>query len=548
LRTAVISIACLPFAIALGSAPGCSSNSSGETPEAGSEAGVDGSGGADVGSEATVSEGGPDGAVACPGGKFTWATAGGGAGQGNQVNGVAIDSSGNAWVVGTFIGSAKWGTFNLTAADTVHASTFFAKLDPNGKVLLARAIPSSIANVASPGGRIRVDAQGNAYIVATFAGSITLDGVTVVQDDTMGGGAAFVLKVNPMGKAIWGIGSANQGGSDESGNDVAIDSTTGDVYLVGSYNGYAVFFNPGMPDDGGTTPAVTTTPATGGEEKAYIAKFSQTSMTWQWAQGWIGGGNDGGISRAVVLNPSNSTVTVFGDINTELTIGNTNLTGDGGSFVATLAQNDGHVVWVSQMAPAGTGNVAHVHGAVLDSTGNLYAAGELSGPTTFLPASAFAVDGGSVADAGAGLTVTPSGNDAFLVKYDASGTPSWAKHGGMATSATRADDVAYDGQTGIYISGFTQGATFDTIPFAHTENLFVARYDTSGTIQWLTGSDDVPDAGPGVGQGEGNALAVTSPTGGVVVGGGFGSDPTALGTLVVDPIGTDTGLVTRLCN
>jgi hypothetical protein len=40
----------------------------------------------------------------------------------------------------------------------------------------------------------------------------------------------------------------------------------------------------------------------------------------------------------------------------------------------------------------------------------------------------------------------------------------WIKHGGGATSITRADDIAFDGQAGFYVSGFTQGASFDALP------------------------------------------------------------------------------------
>jgi hypothetical protein len=470
----------------------------------------------------------------CADGAFAWATAGGGTGQGNEVHGVAIDKDGNAWVSGTFIASAKWGDTSLTATDMVHAVTFFAKLDKAGKVLFARTLDSPESNIADPGGRIRVDPQGNAYIAGTFEKTLTLDGVTLSQNDALGAGAAFVIKVDTTGKAVWGIASANNGGSSESGRDVAIDPTSGDVYLVGSYNGQAVFYDPGTVMDGGAPPAAMTTAATGGEEKAFIAKFSQTQMKWQWAKGWIGSGNDGGVAHAVALDTKNGNVTVFGDISGEITVEGTNLAANGGSFVATLAQSDGHRVWTTELDP-GTANFASalVHGATYDGAGNVYVAGEFRTATTFKPA--------STADAGAPIMVTPTGGtDAFLAKYDATGAPVWVKHGGAGNGTTRANDVALDGQNGVYIAGFTQSATFDTKPFAHTGSLFVARYDTSGAIQWVTGNDSS--------EGEGSGLAVVSPTDGVIVGGSFGASPTTLGSLQVKGIGVDTGLVTRLCN
>ncbi len=523
-------LACLPVLSALASAVACTSSDSTTASDAGSPPTPDAA--ADVSMPPPPVDAAPDSSV-CADGAFAWATAGGGAGQGNEVHGIAIDKDGNTWVSGTFIASASWGSASLTATDQVHAVTFFAKLDKSGNVLFARTLDSPESNIADPGGRIRVDAQGNAYIVGTFEKSLTLDAVTLTQNDALGAGAAFVIKVDTTGKAIWGVASANNGGSSESGRDVAIDPATNDVYVVGSYNGQAVFYDPGTAIDGGT-PAVTTTLATGGEEKAFIAKFSQAQMKWQWAKGWIGTGNDGGIAHAVALDTKNGNVSVFGEIHGEIDIEGTNLAADGGSFIATLAQSDGHLVWTTELDP-GTANSASalVHGATYDGAGNFYLAGEFRTPTTFKPA--------STADAGAPITITPTGGtDAFVAKYDATGAPVWAKHGGNSNGTTRAADVAFDGQNGVYIAGFTQSATFDGKPFAHTGSLFVARYDASGAIQWVTGNDE--SAGDGFG------IAVASPTGGVLVAGSFGASPTTLGSLPVKGIGADTGLVTRLCN
>ena len=541
MRHRILFLGCLPILTALAGAVACSSSDTTTSSDAGPTA-------PDAAIDTSVppppADAAPDSSV-CANGAFAWATPGGGMGQGNAVHGVAIDKDGNTWVSGTFIAHASWGSATLTATDTVHAVTFFAKLDKAGKVLFARTLDSPESNIADSGGRIRVDPQGNAYIVGTFEKTLTLDTVTLTQDDALGAGAAFVIKVDTTGKAVWGVASANNGGSSESGRDVAVDPTTGDVYLVGSYNGQAVFFDPGTSSMDGGVPAVMTTPSNGGEEKAFIAKFSQTQMKWRWAKGWIGSGNDGGVAHAVALDTKNGNVSVFGDIVGEITVEGTNLTAAGGSFIATLAQSDGHLVWATELDP-GTGSSASalVRGATYDAAGNVYVAGEFRTATTFKPAAVG--DAGAAGDAGAPITLTPTGGtDAFLAKYDATGVPVWAKHGGDGNGVTRADDVAFDGQSGVYISGFTQSATFGGKTFAHTGSLFVARYDTAGTIQWLSGNDVPPNDARA---GEASGLAVVSPTDGVVVGGSFGASPTTLGSLEVKAIGDDTGLVTRLCN
>lgn len=92
------------------------------------------------------------------------------------------------------------------------------------------------------------------------------------------------------------------------------------------------------------------------------------------------------------------------------------------------------------------------------------------------------------------LTGTNAGmRDAFVAKYNASGTQLWVRQLGTA-----ADDVAYaatvDSSGNVYLAGFTSG-TFSSQTAAGAKDVFLAKYDSSGTLSWVkqwgTPADDI---------------------------------------------------------
>jgi Secretion system C-terminal sorting domain len=111
----------------------------------------------------------------------------------------------------------------------------------------------------------------------------------------------------------------------------------------------------------------------------------------------------------------------------------------------------------------------------LDINGNKYITGEFSGSVTF----------------GSTTLTSIGGTDIFLAKYDASGTFQWAKRAG-GTSTDKSYGIALSG-TSVYITGTFWGtANFNTpsatgsneIISGGLEDIFIAKYDASGTFQW----------------------------------------------------------------
>lgn len=111
----------------------------------------------------------------------------------------------------------------------------------------------------------------------------------------------------------------------------------------------------------------------------------------------------------------------------------------------------------------GTGASDTVTGSATDADGNAYVSGFTTGALQGLNQGQF---------------------DAFVAKFDASGTQVWVRQLGSSK-----DDLAYgvavDGGGNVYVVGTTAG-TLPTASSAGSDDAFVAKYDPSGTRQWVS--------------------------------------------------------------
>lgn len=91
---------------------------------------------------------------------------------------------------------------------------------------------------------------------------------------------------------------------------------------------------------------------------------------------------------------------------------------------------------------------------------------------------------------------SPGGSDAFLIKYSNDGTEKWAV-GSRSSGSVYANRVAADKEGNVYIAGHYQsnvqfgGVT--TLTFIANVDVFLAKYDSSGSFQWavpLSGSGE----------------------------------------------------------
>jgi hypothetical protein len=123
-----------------------------------------------------------------------------------------------------------------------------------------------------------------------------------------------------------------------------------------------------------------------------------------------------------------------------------------------------------------------------------------------------------------GTTLSSAGsNDVFLAKYDASGNLQWAQWGG-GTSTDIGHSVAVDGSGNVYVTGlFYNTAMFGStmLTSAGGYDVFVAKYNSGGIPQWarrVGGADN--DVGYGVAvDGSGNVYVTGQIAGTVPFGG-----------------------------
>jgi uncharacterized protein (AIM24 family) len=191
-----------------------------------------------------------------------------------------------------------------------------------------------------------------------------------------------------------------------------------------------------------------------------------------------GGGTSDDFVRQVAVDASGN-VYITGSFNGTATFGATSKTSVGNNdiFIAKYSSS-GTLQWVQS---AGSTSNDLANGIALDASGNVYITGYFYGTATF-----------------GAISKTSAGNaDIFVAKYSSSGTLQWVQSAG-GTSNDAATGIAVDASGNVYITGYffvtaTFGATSKTS--AGGSDIFVAKYSSSGTLQWVqsaggTSSDD----------------------------------------------------------
>lgn len=186
------------------------------------------------------------------------------------------------------------------------------------------------------------------------------------------------------------------------------------------------------------------------------------------------------------------------------------------------------VVWAVR---AGGPKADKARGTAVDGAGNVYLTGEFA----------------ETADFGGFKLTSRGGLDYFLAKYDPTGKCLWARQGGGGkTDRGYAVAVAPDG--GAVVTGHYEStdAAFEgpTLPNAGGYDLFVARYDAAGKLQWARrGGGAGYDYGHGVAvDGRGNAYVGAAVVGDATFGDTPDREPGAASRAVVVSYAPDGAL------
>lgn len=145
--------------------------------------------------------------------------------------GVAVDKSDNVFVTGYFYRSCEFGSLTLTGKGT-NNDVFVAKMDKSGNWLWAKSAGSTNFDYAY---RIRVDANGDAYLAGTVYNGATFGSLTYKGSNNR---ELFVAKIDSKGDWKWVSGGG--GSSSDYAYDLALDSS-GNVYTTGYFYNTATF-------------------------------------------------------------------------------------------------------------------------------------------------------------------------------------------------------------------------------------------------------------------------------------------------------------------
>jgi len=275
--------------------------------------------------------------------------------------GLALDSSGNAYVVGdTTSENFPAGNFQKTNHGSQNA--FVVKIGSTGSALIYSTYlgGSSIDH----GAAIAVDSSGAAYLTgSTFSTNFPVSS-SAYQAAIGGGQDAFVVKLSADGNSlVYGTffgGSGGSTGYPESGQAIAVDAQ-GDAYVAGSTS------STNFPVLGGVQSSLD------GWVDAFAAEFGPNGALLY--STYLGGsGTD--VANAIAVDASGAAYLAGYTISSDLPVTSNALQatygGDYDAFVALLNPGGNSLLYLSYLG----GNASDTaSGIALDSSGNAYVAG-----------------------------------------------------------------------------------------------------------------------------------------------------------------------------
>jgi len=372
-------------------------------------------------------------------------------GTGGISNGVSNDALQNTYATGMV---SNPGLFDNLTIPCNASDVFVAKYDPIGGLIWAKTAGGALLD---QGYDIATDASGNSYVVGAIQTNgiyptVTFDAITLTGH---GDYDWFIAKYDANGSVLWAKNGGGTAGDMAYG--VALDNS-GAVYVTG-------FFSGTMTVDG-----VTVTSA--GLYDIFLAKYNSDG-TLVWLKRAGGTGSD--IAHGIVLD-SVGNIGIVGEFQNTASFDNNSIAalGLGDAFIAKYDPN-GNNLWAQRGGGTINYQTDRANAIGSDGSNSFYVTGEFTGTATF--------DGLSVTSTG------PNASDIFLAKYDTNGVIEWLHHGG-GVHADIGYSVGVDQAGNSYVSGFADsgtGVVFDhlVLPPRGNEYIFLAKYDTSGTVQYV---------------------------------------------------------------
>lgn len=297
---------------------------------------------------------------------------------------------------------------------------FVVKFDSAGRRVFVRQFGTDADEVVTD---VVVDADGNAYVYGTTEGRFA-------GNDHAGGFDLFIARLDADGEVQW-IRQFGSAADDSSGG---AGFASGALYVTG-------FTEDALAGSGNA-----------GEADGFVARYTPDGSR-VWLRQFGGAGSDLGTALAIDLS-GNVFVAgeSFGVVDDELR----NL---GASDLMVIKYDaDGAYQWAAQAGTIGVDSAVSVASV---EAGNAYVVG----------ATAALLDG---------ATMSAGQDDAFVIKWDASGSTHWTRQFG-SSGDDLASAVAVDNFGGAWVTGVARGKLAAD---AGGAGLFLTKYDSAGMRRW----------------------------------------------------------------
>lgn len=418
-------------------------------------------------------------------------------------------------------------TWNDDATDTLR--DFKMKLDANNMLSLYKTDGSAASISLTPDtGAIKLAGTGAGLFNGSGGGILQIDGSgrpyfaskPIFQDgvDFGSGGTLNSSKVQYLQGVLTNLGYDPNAGTYTDVTKVSGGTLTiADAVYANGYVHWTGYF-------WGSTKIGSTT-YTDSNGKYLVGKSNPNGSTVWIKQIQMADPSSAFNPESIAVNAS-GTVAITGLINGATTnLGAQNLSNAGGADGYVLVLNSsGTPQWSKVLSSSG---YDRAYGVAVDSSGNVAVVGSFE-------SSGFNYGSGSTLS-------TAGGYDGYVVKYNSSGTPSWAAPAG-GTAGDLLQTVKFASSGNVIIGGSIGGATTNlgsyNLTYAGNSDAWVGALNSSGTVQWTkaiagTGIDNIAEIAVDA---SGNIYAAT----------GFAGTTTTLGAHNKTSAGNSDGLVTAL--
>jgi len=380
--------------------------------------------------------------------QWNWAVSAGGTSNNDAFRGIASDSEGNLYGVGTVRATADFGCGILAPGNS--NGGFIAKYGPDGECIWVQGIISN--GIGAWIHDIAIDNEDRIYIAGNFRGNTNFGSGISMSTSTM---TWFIARYDTEGNCEW----VKRGGSSSDQSEatgIAVDGD-GTIYVTGTASGNTLTFAPVSVANPNTS-----------STQIVLAAYNNSGDAL-WARSTSGPGFDTKTTTSIAVNNGRLFITGRVAFN-QVVYDGLQLSPDATSSYAYVLACDlqGNALWAHSF-----GNGAHEGKSVAaDTLGNLFVAGLMRG-TMVLPD-------------GTLTSVSPANDDILLLGFGQDGTYRWGKSTGSANR-----DVAWaitpDNKGNAYMAGQFQnsidffGTTLTSLGGA---DAVIAKIEADGDVAW----------------------------------------------------------------